>query len=161
MRVGFAFFFALAACVSQPGIRAPDVSDEAAPARWFSAATLPDFKPVLLAQRPTVLQVARALPRDATTSLRIWFECRVTRTQTLADCEPKRVWPNEARTIRAARSLLSTFRLVDDARELTKPSAAVHLSIYIDDEMRRLDRSCPRDWCPSTPPPLPPPPPRS
>jgi hypothetical protein len=157
MRVGFALVFALSACASQPDVRALDIAADAAPERWFDVFTLPNFNPVGLAQRPTLKQVAKALPVDATTPLRIWFECKVSRTLTLTDCEPTRVWPNEASTIRAARSLLPAFRLISDANELTQPSATVLLTMYIDDDSRRLDRSCPRDWCPSIPPPPPPP----
>jgi hypothetical protein len=150
----------LASCAGQPYPIERETSVEAVTDRWFSAFTVAEFTIVDLAERPTSEQVARALPKNAKTSLRIWFECSVTSRRAPSDCRPTRAWPDEGRTVQAGRSLLPAFRLTDEANQLVQRYGGKFiLDMYLDDEARQLDRSCPPNWCPATPAPPPPPPP--
>lgn len=144
----------LAACAASPG-----PAGQPSPARWFEAATLPDFDHLELAQRPTVEQTAHALPAAAKVPFRLWFECEAKADGALAGCHATRLWPNDATTERAGRALLRYFRLTPAATALAQRSEGkVNLALFITDEARELDQSCPSGWCSITPPPPPVPP---
>ena len=158
--------FALIALASLAGCAVPPGSAggpaHPVPPRWFEAATLPDVAPLELAQRPTLEQTARALPAEAATPFRAWFECAPKANGALDACTWTRLWPNNETAENAARALLPYVRLTPEAAALARRSGGkVHLGLFIDDASRDLERACPRDWCAVTPPPPPVPAPPS
>lgn len=137
------------------------------PETWFTAyltADLPGggyFEPVTLVHSLNRAQVASVLPLTATVSYRVNLVCGVRPTGTLFECKPQQLWPDSPKTFLPVRKLLPSFKLSSADAALAKAHhAQVLLTMYIDDDGRKLDRSCPPGWCPSLPAPVPPPPAR-
>ena len=137
------------------------------PETWFSTFLTADvpsggyFKPVHLVHSPDRAQVASALPQAATVSYRANLVCGVRPTGVLFSCKPQQLWPDSPKTFSAVRMLVPSFKLsLADAALAKAHHAQILLTMYVDDDRRKIDRSCPPGWCPATPPPPPPPPPR-
>lgn len=135
------------------------------PSTWFNAfVTAIDpresyFEPADLISQPNRQQVASVLPLGATVSFWITALCSVREDGTLRQCKPQRLWPDNPETFVSASKLFPLFRISrDDAASVTTHKAEVLLDLYLDDDSRKLDRSCPPGWCPVTPAPPPPPP---
>jgi hypothetical protein len=160
MRLALVLPLTLSACVAPAYSFRPDHASNV-PERWFAAISLPTGKTVTILEGPSLEQVARSLPANAKSSLRIYFDCGVTERGKLTKCQPTQMSPDTVSTVQAGRSLLPHFRLSAEGKDLVQRfGGRLLLSMYIDDEARKLDRSCPSPWCAITPAPPPPPPPR-
>lgn len=133
----------------------------AVPETWFSAFLIassndPYFEPVDLVRRPDRHQVASLLPQTARVSYRANVICEVQDNGSVHSCKPQQLWPDDKSTFRLASKLLPSIRLsLADAEAAKAHHAELLVTMYIDDEDRKLDRSCPPGWCPILPAPPP------
>jgi len=137
---------ALAADIGRSSIEANLSTDETVDAGQVSFASLPSEG-----------DIARLFKAASQPTYRAKWDCGVSRSGQLENCNLADVSPKNADR-RALKALLDKVRLdAPTVKMARQKQARVYLDAYFDDGRPGRDRSCPPGWCPVTPAPPPPP----